>query len=832
MFFLKLKFLNFLAYTMILKTVQDLLPHAQCPSRYIGGEINTVRKDPESVSCSFGLAFPDLYEIGTSHFGIQILYSMLNGRPDTGAERFFTPAPDMAELLRKEHTPLFSLENRRPMIDFDIIGFSLLYELNYTNVLMMLDLAGIPFRARDRDESHPFIIAGGPCTCNPLPVADLFDAIVVGEGEAVIHGLTDAFIDWKKSGSGNREALLDRWGEIKGVWIPSRSPGVRRVLVTDLNTSPFPTAPILPYGKPVHDRLRLEIARGCTRGCRFCQAGMIYRPARERSPETLMDLARDSLAATGYTDISLLSLSTGDYRAIAPLMEGLMGRCAEDRVAVSLPSLRAGTLTPGLMHLIQKVRKTGFTIAPEAGSDRLRRVINKNITEADIQKTVSDAIDMGWKVIKLYFMIGLPEETDADLAEMVALVDRLRRFPAAKGRRPQINVSVGTFIPKPHTPFQWAPQISLKESKEKIEWLREKLRLPGVRFKWQQPEVSLIEGLFARGDRRLNALLIRAYSLGCRLDGWSDHFSFYRWTQAMADTGIDMDEFTTRARSDHEPLPWDLVDMGIEKRFLVEEWHRAKAGDQTGDCRDGECNGCGVCDFDTIAPRTFPPEIVSLAVSDQKREGGKEIFQNITAFYSKRGDARFLGHLEMVNIFIRAMRRAGLRLKYSQGFHPLPKISFEDPLPIGLESESEAFYFTLAEPVPAEMIPERLNPHLPEGLCLTGIRAGGRKSRQIPDRTRYTIRLKNGYRFDPEAIGRFRSSAEWVVERIRPNGKIRRVDLAEVLSEIRLEEDQLLLTVLRLEGKAVRPAEVMASLFDLPEEAVISAEVLRLADHV
>ncbi len=817
---------------MILTTVQDLLPHAQCPSRYLGGEINTVSKDPESVSCSFGLAFPDLYEIGTSHFGIQILYSLLNGRPDTGAERFFTPAPDMAESLRKTGTPIFSLENRRPMIDFDIIGFSLLYELNYTNVLMMLDLAGIPFRARDRDEAHPFIIAGGPCTCNPLPVADFFDAIVVGEGEAVIHTLTDAFIDWKKRDGRNRETLLDRWGEIEGVWIPSRPPGVRRVLVPDLNACPFPTTPILPYGKPVHDRLRLEIARGCTRGCRFCQAGMIYRPARERSPQTLMDLARDSLAATGYTDLSLLSLSTGDYSGIAPLMEGLMGRCAQDRVAVSLPSLRAGTLTPELMRLIRKVRKTGFTIAPEAGSDRLRRVINKNITEADIQKTVSDAVDMGWKVIKLYFMIGLPEETDADLAEMVGLVDELRRFKPAKGRRPQINVSVGTFIPKPHTPFQWAPQLSLEASKEKIEWLREKLRLPGVRFKWQQPEVSRIEGLFARGDRQLNALLIRAYELGCRLDGWSDHFSYSRWTRAMEETEIDIDAYTTRGRSVEAPLPWDLVDMRVEKQFLIEEWQRARQGLQTGDCRDGECNACGVCDFKRIAPKTFPPDILSPPLRDRDESRGVERFQNMTAFYAKRGDGRFFGHLEMVNIFIRAMRRAGLRLKYSEGFHPLPKISFEDPLPIGLESESEAFYFTLAEPVPAQMILERLNVQLPQGLYLTGIGPGGRKSRHLPDRIRYVIRLKNGHRFDPYAIECFRNAQEWIVERIRPNGKVRRVDLAEVLSEIRLQEDKLLLTVLQLEGKSVRPPEVIVSLFDLPEDAIRSAEILRLADHV
>jgi len=490
-------------------TIDDILPFVEKPSRYLGSEVNTIKKDLGRVRLRFALAFPDLYEIGTSHFGMQILYNILNAHADIAAERVFAPAVDMEARLRKTGQPLFSLESHEPLNHFDIVGFSLLYELNYTNVLSILDLAGIPFLASDRDAAHPLVIAGGPCTCNPEPVAEFFDAIVVGDGENIIMQMAEAWMNWRKDPAADRQLLLKKWSQIEGVYIPSffetgfdnngfqtvvpRLPDytqVSRAIVGDLNQIPFPEEPIIPYGRPIHDRLRLEVSRGCTRGCRFCQAGMIYRPVRERPPEQLMSLAARSIAATGYEDISLLSLSTGDYGCIAPLVEQLMVNFESDNVAISLPSLRAGTLTPELMKLIKKVRKTGFTIAPEAGSQKLRDVINKNINESEIIHTVQNAFDLGWQVIKLYFMIGLPTETQEDLEALVALVKKLRKIKGPNGRLGKINVSVATFIPKAHTPFQWAEQLSLAESRSKINWLHHQLRLPGIQFKWQNPEVS------------------------------------------------------------------------------------------------------------------------------------------------------------------------------------------------------------------------------------------------------------------------------------------------------------------------------------------------------
>jgi len=542
---------------MAIEPLDDILPFVEKPSRYLGSEINIVRKDPSRVKLRFALAFPDLYEIGTSHFGMQILYHILNADPDIAAERVFAPGTDMETILRNTGLPLFSLESRESIRRFDIIGFSLLYELNYTNILTILDLAQIPFLTSERSLNHPLIIGGGPCTCNPEPIADFFDAIVVGDGENVVVEMAGAWLRWKKDVGADRESLLKKWSQIDGVYIPSffkfriddhgiqtvtprysNYTKVRRAIVPDLDTIPFPEKPVIPFGKPVHDRLRLEISRGCTRGCRFCQAGMIYRPVRERSPEHLLSLCASSIAATGYEDISLLSLSTGDYGCIIPLMERLMARFASNHVAVSLPSLRAGTLTPELMKLIKKVRKTGFTIAPEAGSQRLRDVINKNISEKDIIDTVKDAFNLGWQVIKLYFMIGLPTETDDDLEALVDLVKKLRKIKGPNGRRGKINVSVATFIPKSHTPFQWAEQISLAESRSKINRLHDQLRLPGIQFKWQNPEVSRLEGLWARGDRRLSRLLISAYKKGCRFDGWSDKFRYRLWQEALEEEGI------------------------------------------------------------------------------------------------------------------------------------------------------------------------------------------------------------------------------------------------------------------------------------------------------
>ncbi len=829
-------------------SVQGILAGIEQPSRYLGTETNTVRKDHSRVELHAVLAFPDLYDIGTSHFGLQILYHILNRRSDTVAERVFAPGVDMEARLRSLGRPLTSLESGTPLANFDIIGFSLLYELNYTNILTMLDLSNVAFRAEERRTGDPLVIAGGPCTCNPEPVADLFDAMLIGDGETAIVLMIERWLAWHKSGRQNRAALLGQWSEIEGVYIPSFfSPRyddrgfqrlepkfphytrVKRTVVADLDAAAFPVQPVVPFGRPVHDRLRLEVARGCTRGCRFCQAGMIYRPVRERSVTTLMSQAERALGLTGYEDLSLLSLSTGDYSCIEALMRRLMDRCAGEHVAVSLPSLRAGTLNPELMNLIKMVRKTGFTIAPEAGSQRLRNVINKNIDEDEIAATVENAFRLGWQVIKLYFMIGLPTETDDDMTAMVDLVRRLRGLKPPRGRKGQLNVSVATFIPKPHTPFQWEGQIPLGEAHKKIHRLKDKLALSRLRFKWQPPEVSRLEGLWARGDRRLGKLLVAAYRRGCRFDGWSDHFNYGTWQSACESAGVDIDFFTNRRRDATEPLPWDVIDTGVTKEFLGQEAQRALAGDVTADCRTGDCNSCGVCDFENVAPVVFdrcrldapPPADAKPVVSGDERQ--------LLITFSKTGPGRFLGHLEMASIFVRALRRLGLRLKYSQGFHPQPKLSFQDALPVGMESLAELLLVTVGGETSAKRIVARLNDQLPDGLRVVAGRFLSAKYRR-PETLFTTYRLTaDADLFHRDRVESFFEKETWPVDRTNHKGKVRQIDLRQVVTAIEWISPGEVILTLRSSGGGVRPSDVAGDLFAIAAEGVTRLRTVKLA---
>ncbi len=833
---------------MSTKTIEDILPLVEKPSRYLGGEINQIKKDPARVKLRIALAFPDLYEIGTSHFGMQILYHILNKRADIAAERVFAPGVDMEGHLRASGLPLFSLESRQPLDCFDIIGFSLLYELNYTNILTILELAGIPFYASQRDHTYPMIVAGGPCTCNPEPVADFFDAMVIGDGENVTLQLAESWLEWKENAKNDKEALLKRWSQIEGVYVPSfftpydddcgfqkLAPRysdythVTRTLVADLDQVPFPETPIIPFGKPIHDRLRLEVARGCTRGCRFCQAGMIYRPVRERSPDTLLALCDQSVSNTGYEDISLLSLSTGDYGCIVPLMEQLMSRYAPQNVAVSLPSLRAGTLTPELMKLIKTVRKTGFTIAPEAGSQRLRDVINKNISDSEIIKTVKDAFDLGWQAIKLYFMIGLPTETEVDLAALVALVKSLRHAKNTAGRRGKINVSVATFIPKPHTPFQWASQLSLTESEERIHWLQAQLKLPGIKFKWQAPKVSWLEGVWARGNRKLSRLLVAAYQKGCRFDGWSDQFRYDLWQAAFAEQGVDPEYYTLRERDVCEPLPWDHIDTQVTKSFLAAEWEQARKGAHTADCRVDDCNQCGVCDFEHVEPLTHDRFKNRTTGAQQHAAPKPSTFKKLTVFYTKRDQARFFGHLELVNIFQRALKRAGIAVRFSEGFHPKPKISFDDPLPVGIESQQERFVISVPDTRDPRKIKDALNAHLPAGLKINDCRLTPPKSAQSRQRRiRYRIALPEG-QFDPALLKAFNAQPHFPISLSGRKGKLKKIDLKDIVIKSELRDSGDLELALQSEpGKTVRPFDVLRHIFNLSDTQIKQAKIIKL----
>jgi radical SAM family uncharacterized protein/radical SAM-linked protein len=833
---------------MIIKSIEDILPLVEKPSRYLGGEINQIKKDPAKVKMKFALAFPDLYEIGTSHFGMQILYHILNAHPDIAAERVFAPAADMEALLRGAGLSLFSLESRRPLRQFDVIGFSLLYELNFTNILTILDLAGIPFYSAQRDRSFPLIIGGGPCACNPESVADFFDAIVVGDGETVILQIAESWMKWGKNPSADKEALLKSWSQIEGVYIPAffeprydscgfqslvpRYPEytqVRRTIVADLDPVPFPEKPIIPSGKPVHDRLRLEVARGCTRGCRFCQAGMIYRPVRERSPDSLLALCNRSIQATGYEDISLLSLSTGDYGCIVPLMQQLMSRYAAQNVAVSLPSLRVGTLTPELMELIKTVRKTGFTIAPEAGSRRLRDVINKDISDAEIIATVKDAFDLGWQVIKLYFMIGLPTETAEDLEALIDLVKVLRKIKSRSSHRGQINVSVATFIPKPHTPFQWAAQLSLADAEERIKKIQDQLKLSGIQFKWQNPKVSRLEGVWARGDRRLSRLLLAAYHKGCKFDGWSDQFRYDLWQAAFIEAGIDPDFFTTRQRDLCEPLPWDHVDTRVAKTFLAAEWKNALKGVHTADCRVDACNQCGVCDFKPIKPLTHEGFIGRSDIQKRSKVEKQPTVKKLNIFYTKQGRARYFGHLELVNIFLRALKRAAIPVKFSEGFHPKPKVSFDNPLPVGIESLQERFVVTVPVDIRPETVKDGLNAHLPDGIGIIRCEVASNKNTAAASEfIHYRVALREDG-FDKAKLNTFNAVSEATITLTNRKGKLKKINLKDIVVVTELFDSRNLALTLRFEpGKNVRPSEVLRHIFNLSEAQVKQATIIKL----
>ncbi len=688
----------------------------QKPGRYIGRELNATLKDPAACKFHMALAFPDVYEIGMSHLGLKILYSIVNSQPTMYAERAFAPWPDMEKVLREQGQPLTTLETGTPLRALDVVGFSLQYELCATTVLQMLDLGGIPLRSRDRSDGDPLVIAGGPVAFNPTPMSPFIDAFVIGDGEEVILELANEYIQWKRSGR-NRQDLLWRLKTVPGIYVPAlHEPGenVRRRIVNDLDTAAFPTKVPVPFCETVHDRIGIEIARGCTRGCRFCQAGIVYRPVRERSASTLIDLVGESLRETGYEEVALLSLSSGDYSHICDLISRLNRELAPRKVATSLPSLRTDTFDGQMAAEIRKVRKTGFTLAPEAGTQRLRRVINKGNTEEDLERALMQAFEYGWQSVKLYFMIGLPLETDEDLEGIANLVRKAAKLAGHK----KITASVSTFVPKAHTPFQWAEQIDMAEIKRRQGHLRRALQKSRVALKFHAVEMSFLEGLLARGDARLAGVVETAYKNGARFDGWDDQLCLPLWLEAIDRHGLDPRRFLG-ARALDEALPWDFIDIGVSKAFLSEEWRKALREEETEDCRHGQCGGCGVCDFERVYPRLGQP--LTGEYSDETAQAIKPEHhappRRFRLQYAKKGSMSLLGHHDIERSFHRAFRRVGLNLAYSQGFHPHPRMRFSPPTGLGVESECEFLDFDLVEfnDELAGLI-EALKRALPEGI--------------------------------------------------------------------------------------------------------------------
>jgi len=812
--------------------LEDFLPLVTKPARYINSEINCAHKDLSKAGTKICLFFPDTYEVGMSHLGLRILYDILNSMEDTACDRVFSPWTDYEKLLRASGRPLKSLESNLPLAEFDIIGITLQYELSYSNILAGLDLAKIPVRSADRTGLHPVIIAGGPCAVNPEPLSDFIDAFFIGEAEEAMRELVEL-----KRAHKDRTTFLEALSHCVGFYVPALGKKfVQRRFVRDLDAAAWPGKPILPLMKPIHDRVTVEVARGCIRGCRFCQAGIIYRPYRERSPERIRRLLDESLLCTGYDELSLASLSSGDYSEIEPLMRGLLDRYREERISISLPSLRIGTLTPGMVRAIAGVRKSGFTLAPEAGTERLRRVINKPVTESDLMDTAKTIFSSGWNILKLYFMIGLPTETGEDLDGIIRLANNLLLLGRQTSRRGvQINITISTFVPKPHTPFQWLPQASREEIRAKHAYLDKGLRKKGIVLKPHNPETSLLEGAFARGDRAMGRVIEEAVRLGCRFDGWSECFDFGKWSEAFRSCGLDPATYSCRSFGLDAPLPWDHVHTGVTKKFLQQEYTRALSAEITENCRVS-CETCGMgcrdggtAMFGKPVQERPSPEAPLAKPSHPYREP-QDLTTRLRLKFTKTGRLRFLSHLDLMTLFQRAAARAGILVSFSQGFNPHPKIAFGPALPVGMESETEFLDMETVPFIDLLQITKDLNNTLPRGMRILASRVIARKAPSLSgsiSRYVYEVEVPDMYRGNlEEIICSFLDRSSVIVVKegrqkdIRPGIETITVEFVDVGA-------RLVITLQDQEQLKVRIQDVINQLFGIESEASLLFRVTR-----
>jgi len=847
----------------------SVLQSVEKPARYTGSEWNAVIKDHADVKCTFALALPDVYEVGMSNLGLAILYEILNSRTDIAAERVYAPWTDMEKIMRAQGIPLYSLETKTEIKNFSFLGFSLQYEMIYSNVLNMLDLAGIPLHAADRTMDDPFVVGGGPCVYNVEPVAAFFDFFVVGEGEEVITEICDVYEAWKADGCPDgRRGYLRRLLDVDGIYVPSfyrdaydedghfvaltpldeaAKPVIYKRVVKDMDKVKSVEHPVVPYMNIVHNRIMLELFRGCSRGCRFCQAGICYRPARERTEEHLREMARGLVDVSGYDEMSLTSLSSADYSCLGRLVDDLMDEFRHEKVSFSLPSLRIDSFSIDLAHKMQQVRKSGLTFAPEAGTQRLRDVINKGVTEENLLTACGAAFRQGWKQVKLYFMMGLPTETDEDVIGIAELAKKVvDLYTKIKGKRGvKVTISVACFVPKPYTPFQWFGQVPLAEFERRQQLLKEHITDRAITFNYHDARLSVIEGAFARGDRRLAHVLEQAWRDGAKFDGWSDLFQNDIWHAAFQKCGLDIKDYAERTRSFDELLPWEITSPGATKDFFLREWKKAMAAELTEDCRRGKCSACGICptlgvhviDYkkqedargalqEKFVPQPFHPE-----------DGSKQ--QPPVYWYrariTKDADVRFVSHLEYADVFIKAFDRAKLPMAYSEGFNPHMKIAFGSALAVGVSSEAEYMDFALRKPLAQPEVFDRLRAQLPPGIRVLKLQPINGKHIALmtqADEASYRIRVPlheelseiNAEQAAQAAIARFNAATSVTYTRVTPK-KTRTKEIKNYLTaplhaniQDHMLEMNLSTKILESTG-SVKPGEILETLakqFALP----------------